>query len=152
MDVLVYPHELLMTVSQPVGVPSKADLALADAMAMTMFSMSGVGLAAPQVGVNKRLIVVDLFGFGQHTAMFDPVITKLSDETVLELEGCLSIPGVVLPVKRAKSIIVSFVGTDKKNHVVDLVGYASRVVQHEVDHLNGITMIDRSRRDIETGT
>ena len=107
----------------------------------TMREAPGVGLAAPQVGVLERIFVWEVdeeFG-----AVFNPVITERSTDTVEEEEGCLSLPGLAFPVVRAARVTVE--GTDEHGLPVrlDADDLLARVCQHEVDHLDGVLFIDR---------
>ncbi|MGB7087715.1 MAG: peptide deformylase [Phormidesmis sp.] len=115
-------------------------------MLQTMYSEDGIGLAAPQVAVNKQLLVVDADPEDATTpplVLVNPKILRYSDELAKGQEGCLSIPGVYLDVIRPAAIEVSFkdeAGKPRKIKVDDLV---ARVIQHEMDHLNGVMFVDR---------
>ena len=115
-------------------------------MKETMLSLNGIGLAAPQVGVNLRVIVIQTIVTGKLTApvqeMINPVITSYSSEDVEIEEGCLSIPGEYLKIKRPHRIHVKFQDLSGKYKKWNLKGLEARVVQHELDHLNGILMTD----------
>jgi len=119
---------------------------LAREMLQTMYSSDGIGLAAPQVGVHKQLLVVDVDLDDPATpplVMINPTIVKASQETCIIQEGCLSIPGVFLDVTRPEAIEVSYKdenGRPQKMTATDLV---ARVIQHEMDHLNGVMFVDR---------
>lgn len=107
----------------------------------TMYAADGVGLAAPQVGKNLRLIAIDIEG--EPLVMVNPQITKKSWLRATDGEGCLSVPKIYGPVKRHKKITVKFIdekGKQQKNIYRDL---AARVIQHEVDHLDGVLFIDK---------
>ncbi|NMC51199.1 peptide deformylase [Candidatus Kuenenbacteria bacterium] len=107
----------------------------------TMYAADGVGLAAPQVGKNLRLIAIDIEG--EPLVMVNPQITKKSWLRATAEEGCLSVPKIYGPVKRHKKITVKFIdekGKQQKNIYRDL---AARVIQHEVDHLDGVLFIDK---------
>ena len=112
----------------------------------TMLSQNGVGLAAPQVGVNLRVIVVQLMSAGKLVGpvqeMINPVITKHSTEIVGYEEGCLSIPGEFYKIDRPSKIDVKFQTLNGRYKRWYLRGLEARVVQHELDHLDGILMID----------
>ena len=112
----------------------------------TMLSQNGVGLAAPQVGVNLRVIVVQLMSAGKLVGpvqeMINPVITSYSSEDVEIEEGCLSIPGKYLKIKRPHRIHVKFQDLSGKYKKWNLKGLEARVVQHEIDHLDGVLMTD----------
>ncbi|MCD5390531.1 peptide deformylase [candidate division NPL-UPA2 bacterium] len=111
-------------------------------MAGTMYENKGIGLAAPQVGVKSRVIVVD--GGQGLLALINPEILS-SPEAGEELaeEGCLSLPEITVEVKRARKIRVKGLSEKGKNIETEAEGLLARAIQHEVDHLNGILMIDR---------
>ena len=111
----------------------------------------GVGLAAPQIGVNKRIIAVSLMRDGDDEnyrtiAMINPEIIEHADETELDNEGCLSIPGEHGDVDRWKRIKVSYIDTSLRPQSMLLSGLSARIVQHEVDHLDGILFTDRVKK------
>src|SRR5690606_21915675 len=112
---------------------------LLDDMAETMYDAGGVGLAAVQVGVLKRVVVIDV-GDGL-IEMINPVITSREGEQVGP-EGCLSIPGLVGEVKRAMRCTVEALNRHGEKFVLNAEGYLARAIQHEVDHLNGILFTD----------
>lgn len=118
-------------------------------MKETMLSMNGIGLAAPQVGVNLRVIVVQLMSAGKLVGpvqeMINPVIQSFSEDLVEYEEGCLSIPGEYIKLKRPRSIDVKFQDLRGKYKRWHLKGLEARVVQHEIDHLDGILMIDYNK-------
>ncbi|MEL6470631.1 MAG: peptide deformylase [Cyanobacteria bacterium J06623_4] len=115
-------------------------------MLQTMYSEDGIGLAAPQVGVNKQLLVIDADpenAAAPPLVLINPKISSYSDDRVAGQEGCLSIPGVYLDVVRPEAIELSFKdenGRPRKMKVNDLV---ARIIQHEMDHLNGVMFVDR---------
>jgi peptide deformylase len=115
---------------------------LLDNMANTMYSAKGVGLAAPQVGVSKRVIVVDT-GEGLY-GLINPEIVKAEGREI-EQEGCLSIPGLVGEVARAASIEVKALDRNGKECRIKASGFFARALQHEIDHLDGVLFIDRAQ-------
>lgn len=117
-------------------------LKLLDNMAKTMYSARGVGLAAPQVGVSKRVIVVDA-GEGL-LELINPEIIFAEGEQV-DSEACLSIPGLTGEVVRAHSVQVKYLDRSGKDITIRAEGFPARVFQHEIDHLDGILFIDRAR-------
>ncbi|MGB3672049.1 MAG: peptide deformylase [Phormidesmis sp.] len=134
---------------QPAKRVAKVDDALRDLvrkMLQTMYSEDGIGLAAPQVGVNKQLLVVDADPEEASTpplVLINPKIISVSKELAMGQEGCLSIPGVYLDVVRPAAIEISYKdesGRPRKLKTDDLV---ARVIQHEMDHLNGVMFVDR---------
>lgn len=138
---------LLLRVAQPVGdVDDPALRALVVDMYETMAAANGVGLAAPQIGVELRIIV---FGFDKNprypdecpvpmTTLINPHVDILNDETEDGWEGCLSIPGMRGAVPRPTHIRYRGIGEDGRELVREARGFHARVVQHEVDHLNGV--------------
>jgi peptide deformylase len=113
-------------------------------MIRTMHDAPGVGLAAPQVGVLQRLLVYDVDDDPQ--VLVNPVLDEYSDETEESEEGCLSVPGVTMPVERSVSVRVR--GFDASGEPVDFraEGFEARVIQHENDHLDGVLIVDRTSR------
>jgi peptide deformylase len=116
---------------------------LVDRMMALMHDAQGVGLAATQVGVLRRLFVFEPDEDGPR-AIVNPTIVDPDDETVADEEGCLSLQGVRVPVER--TVKLTLVGKDPNGEDVslELEGYAARIVQHELDHLDGVLIIDRT--------
>jgi len=112
-------------------------------MAKTMLEKDGIGLAAPQIGKNIRLIVVNTKD--GVLIMFNPVITKKSLRKVWEQEGCLSLPDIFGDVKRHKKILCIFKDKNGKHTKIEAEGLLARVIQHEIDHLDGILFIDKAK-------
>ena len=119
---------------------------LAEDMLATMYAApNGVGLAAPQVGVLKRLIVIDLNRddvSSKPLVLINPETQRLDGESI-EDEGCLSIPNITAEVKRANEAVVSALNLDEEIVSVKTEGLLARVLQHEIDHLDGVLFIDR---------
>ena len=109
-------------------------------MAKTMRERNGIGIAAPQVGVSKRIIIVD--NNGQDWILFNPEIVWSSDILVDFNEGCLSVPGVFDDVKRPDSIKVKYRNSKGKPVCEKIDGLLARIVQHEIDHLDGVLFVD----------
>lgn len=127
----------LTTVAEPVE-PGTDVTELLVAMWALMFSHHGVGLAANQVGVLKRIIVV--YANGLRLRLINPVITKCYGGKITGLEGCLSYPGVEVKMTRYKNIVVEGFDGDWKPVTLKLRGFIAYCVQHEIDHLNGKTI------------
>lgn len=107
-------------------------------MVNTMIENNGIGLAANQVGVLKRIIVVLIND--KPSVMINPEIVEFSQNTCLMDEGCLSIPETFLPITRAESVKVKYRDLKGKPHIENYSGLTARVILHEIDHLDGITM------------
>jgi peptide deformylase len=115
-------------------------------MLQTMYSEDGIGLAAPQVGIHKQIIVIDLEPDQPETepmVLINPVIKKFGTATDSCQEGCLSIPGVYLDVERPSEIEVSFKDESGRMQTLKADGLLARAIQHEIDHLNGVLFVDR---------
>ncbi|MFC1539259.1 peptide deformylase [Candidatus Latescibacterota bacterium] len=111
----------------------------------TMYRDNGIGLAAPQVGISKKIVVVDpTFGEDENALLciINPEITETGDECELE-EGCLSVPGVFEFITRPEKIKVTYQDVEGNEHQLEADGLLARVIQHEIDHLEGILFIDR---------
>ncbi len=115
---------------------------LVDGMLRIMKQANGVGLAAPQIGVLQRIIVIAPHGV-KPQALINPVIVESAGEVEME-EGCLSIPGLYGNVTRPESVVVEAMDRRGREFTYELEGMPARVVQHEIDHLNGILFIDKA--------
>jgi peptide deformylase len=115
---------------------------LVERMTSLMHEASGVGLAATQVGVLRRLFV--FVDEGEDRVLVNPAITKSSKETEVDDEGCLSLRDVLVPVERARSVTIEGFDADGQPVALELEQPSSRVVQHELDHLDGVLIIDRT--------
>lgn len=135
------PNPVLRQVCEPVKKISKPTLKFIDQMVVAMTRSNGIGLAAPQMGSTQRIIVIAP-GSMKPTALINPVIVDTSGEQIGE-EGCLSIPGLYGDVERALKLTVEAYDTKGRAFALDLQGLPARVVQHEVDHLNGVLFIDK---------
>ncbi|MFA5792788.1 MAG: peptide deformylase [Candidatus Gracilibacteria bacterium] len=116
-------------------------------MIKTMDEERGVGLASPQVGRNIRMIVCKLNPGEKNEIilpMLNPEIIEISDATEIGEEGCLSIPGVWGQVERASKIIVRYKNLKNQEQALELVHFNARIIQHEIDHLDGVLFIDRA--------
>jgi peptide deformylase len=145
LPILIYGAPALRQKARPVTVVDGAVQRLIDDMVETMYAAPGVGLAANQVGVLQRIIVVnpteqqDPEGFH---AIINPEIVLAEGEVVAE-EGCLSIPDVREDVARFRRVVVKGIGRDEKPLELEATELASRVLQHEIDHLDGVLFVDR---------
>lgn len=141
LEVKKYPDPKLREKSKEVGEITPEIRKLVEKMVLAMGKEKGMGLAAPQVGVLKKIIVFET-GEGA-AALINPKIIKYGSEKFLDVEGCLSFPGIWLRIKRPKKIEVE--ATDLRGEKVKLSAefMAARVLQHEIDHLAGILFIDR---------
>jgi len=113
---------------------------LIHSMSKLMYANKGIGLAAPQVGILKRVIIADIGG-GLVSFVNPKILWKQGKEVMSE--GCLSFPGINLDIKRAKEIIIEGIDKKGKSVQIGLQGLLARVIQHEIDHLNGILISDR---------
>jgi peptide deformylase len=141
-EIKVYPATVLRQRAHEVERIDSSVRSLIDRMTDIMYQADGVGLAAPQVGLSKRVIVIDV-GEGPFSLINPEIIEREEDEEAVE-EGCLSIPGIRIDVTRPKAITVR--GTDEKGGTVvkKAEGMWARALQHEIDHLNGVMIIDHA--------
>ncbi len=140
MQIVTYPDPVLRETAEPVGQIDQKILDLLDQMQESMYEDEGVGLAAPQVGVSKRIIVVD--GGEGLVNLINPEIISSNDETEGVEEGCLSLPGIRVTVSRPTEVTVT--GMNEKGEPVryEASDLMARIFQHEIDHLNGTLIID----------
>jgi peptide deformylase len=118
-------------------------------MLATLLAQKGVGIAAPQVGINRRLILVkrlDVEPDKPIIAYLNPKIIDYSKETIIDWEGCLSIPAGFGQVERAKSIVIRYQDSQGLSQEEKVEGFTARIFQHEIDHLDGILFIDRKKK------
>lgn len=141
LTVRLYGDPVLRQVATPVrDITAEIERIIAD-MTETMWHQVGIGLAATQVGLPYRILVMD-DGKGGAQALINPVIESRSG-TIREEEGCLSLPGVFGVVERSKTISVKAVDADGQPVSLEATGLKARIVQHELDHLDGVLFIDR---------
>src|ERR1700679_3569470 len=142
-----YPDEVLKQKAKKVSTFDSSVRKLAQDMLDTMYESDGVGLAAPQVGVSKRIMVIDVAGSEEPRkpiVFINPVIVEKDGELV-GLEGCLSFPGVYFEVKRAKKIVVKYQNVQGREQKMEAAGnLLCRAIQHEIDHLDGELFIDKA--------
>jgi peptide deformylase len=143
LEIFVHPNPALKSRAAPVDPLTDEELPrLVGAMAKAMYEAPGVGLAATQVGVQKRVFVFDLDeGL---VAVCNPVISPASDETVVDEEGCLSLPGITVAVERPSAVVCEGVDLAGAPLRIEGEGLLARVLQHEADHLDGVLILDRA--------
>lgn len=148
-SILIYPDPRLKKVCENVSDVTDDLRALADDMLKTMYEAPGIGLAAPQIGVLDRLIVVDCVkeegGTPRPIAMFNPIVSAKSDELSIYEEGCLSIPDQFADIERPSEVTVDWMDRDGNAQKETFSGLWATCVQHEIDHLNGIMFVDYLR-------
>lgn len=160
MKILKYPHPALRVQARPVAAIDKDVQSAAAAMLDLMHKHEGLGLAAPQVGLDIRLVVVNFAGDAEQKdkefVAINPVIVE-SKGRLNDREGCLSFPGLYQNVIRAKSVKVQAYNLDGSLYEMTCTDLPARVWQHEIDHLNGVLFIDKmgpigklsSKRDLD---
>ncbi len=152
LELYTFPSKVLSQVSEEVDVVDDKVRKLLDDMLETMYHNKGVGLAAPQVGVLKKIIVIDDKVTedgepGEHPMyMVNPKIIEKSEEMVVFNEGCLSVPGQSAEVERHESVVVEYLDYDGKQQRLEATGFLAIIIQHETDHLNGTLYIDKISR------
>ena len=143
LKVMTYPNPILAKRAETVREVNSQILALIRSMIETMYAESGVGIAAPQIGISKRIFIASPNAKeGEEMAFINPVIFKATGEQI-GLEGCLSLPDVSGEVRRAKTIEFEYLDTGGKKRQGKATDFLARIFQHELDHLDGKLLIDR---------
>ena len=149
LDIITLPDPRLKLVSEPVAVVDAEIRRILDDMLETMYAAPGIGLAAIQVGVAKRLVTLDIAREGEEKApmfLVNPEITWVSEELNTYQEGCLSVPEHYDDVVRPARCRVKFLDRDGKSHEIEADGLLATCLQHEIDHLDGIVFVDHLSR------
>jgi peptide deformylase len=145
LDIIIAPDPRLKLKCKPVAKVDAKVARLMDDMLATMYAAPGIGLAAPQVGVTQRIIVLDVAREGDKPAplkMANPEIVWASDEDVIYNEGCLSLPEHYADVARPKAIRVRYLDHQNEIRELEAEGLLATCIQHEMDHLDGILFVD----------
>lgn len=150
MKIIISPDPVLRQECEPVTPDELPEMAkLATKMAKLMYKSDGCGLAAPQVGVSKRLIVLDTSvpeegkkRTQEPVVILNPRVVEVSEETQCGGEGCLSIPGITIEIERPLSLEVEAMDLEGNTIQIEAEGFDARALQHEMDHLDGITMFE----------
>ncbi len=145
LKVVIAPDPVLETPCEECDLSDKSLRKLAKQMAKTMYKNNGCGLAAPQVGVSKRLVVIDCDQDDDEQnpiVMVNPVIVETRGRLVTEEEGCLSFPGISVPITRHEYAVARYFDLDGEEWQIEGDGLLGRCLQHEINHLDGKTMLD----------
>lgn len=155
IPIVKIPDPILRQIAQPVGEITDGVRQLLDDMAATMYDAPGIGLAAPQINVSQRLMVIDC-GKGDAPELYkivNPEIISLSNEQAVLEEGCLSIPDQTAEVMRPAEVAIRYLDETGTSQTLTSDGLLAACIQHEIDHLNGVLFIDhisRLKRDMIT--
>lgn len=140
MEILRYPNSVLKRPSAALLTVGNEAREMLEKMAETMYSNRGIGLAAPQIGINKQLIVVDI-GDGRILRLINPLVLKKEGKEEME-EGCLSVPGIYISIKRPKKIKIKALNENGQEISLEAAGLLARAIMHEIDHLRGKLIMD----------
>ena len=152
--IITVPDEVLKKISDPIEKVGESEKKLVNDLFETMYNSNGIGLAAVQVGILKRILVIDVSTKEEEKnplSFINPVIKKISDETSVYEEGCLSIPDTFIEIERPKICEVEYIDLDGKLKNIKCDGLLSTCIQHEINHLDGKLIIDnltKLKRDI----
>lgn len=151
LEIVKYPDPVLKKKAAPVEKVDREIGRLIEEMFETMYAAPGVGLAAPQIGISKRILVIDVGRLEGEARRPDPMalvnpIIKTREGKIVWDEGCLSLPHLIIPIERSKKVIVE--GLDRTGKPITVAGEDLLAVafQHEVDHLDGVLLVDRLSR------
>ena len=145
-DIITVPNETLKKISEPIEKIGINEKNLIKDLFETMYHSNGIGLAAVQVGILKRVLVIDVSTKNEKKtplSFINPVIRKLSDETSIYEEGCLSIPDTFIEIERPKICEVDYIDENGENKNLKCDGLLSTCLQHEINHLDGKLIIDQ---------
>ncbi len=145
LELKIYGNKILRSKAEQVEDFGDELRRFLDEMVETMIVEDGVGLAAPQVGVSKRITVINPEPNSDSALikMINPRVVSISEETDTLEEGCLSVPGVRGQVVRSTAIEVAYLDEEGNEHAIGVEGLVARIIQHELDHLNGVLFVDR---------
>ena len=152
--IITVPNEVLKKISDPIENVGESEKKLVNDLFETMYNSNGIGLAAVQVGILKRILVIDVSTKEEKKnplCFINPVIKKISNETSVYEEGCLSIPDTFIEIERPKICEVEYIDLDGKLKNIKCDGLLSTCLQHEINHLDGKLIIDhltKLKRDI----
>ena len=152
--IITVPNEVLKKISDPIENVGDSEKKLVNDLLETMYNSNGIGLAAVQVGILKRILVIDVSTKEEEKnplCFINPVIKKISDEKSVYEEGCLSIPDTFIEIERPKICEVEYINLDGKLKNIKCDGLLSTCLQHEINHLDGKLIIDhltKLKRDI----
>ena len=152
--IITVPNEVLKKISDPIENVGDSEKKLVNDLFETMYNSNGIGLAAVQVGILKRILVIDVSTKEEEKnplCFINPVIKKISDEKSVYEEGCLSIPDTFIEIERPKICEVEYINLDGKLENIKCDGLLSTCLQHEINHLDGKLIIDhltKLKRDI----
>ena len=144
-DIITVPSEVLKKISEPIEKVTVNEKKLIKDLFDTMYQSNGIGLAAVQVGILKRVLVVDVSSKNEKKnplSFINPVIKSVSDETSIYEEGCLSIPDTFIEIERPKTCEVEYIDLNGKKKILKCDGLLSTCLQHEINHLDGKLIID----------
>jgi peptide deformylase len=143
VEIAHWPNPVLLKGTQPVERVDDDLKRTVEDMARLMYDLRGVGLAAPQVSIPKRfMLVCPTAELGEEQVVINPEVLASSGEEEME-EGCLSFPGVYGTIRRATNVKVRYRDLDWNERLLDLDGFVARIFQHELDHLNGVVFLER---------
>ena len=143
LDILEYPDERLRTIARPINEVNDDVRKIVDDMLETMYNAKGVGLAATQVNIHQRIVVMDFSeDNSEPLVLINPTFEPLTEDLTDISEGCLSVPGVFELLDRPASVRLTALDRDGKEYSMDFDGLAAVCVQHETDHLNGKLFVD----------
>jgi peptide deformylase len=144
-----YPDAVLALPTRPITEIDDSTAILAEQLAIVMYALNGVGLAANQVGITRSIFVYDEHLSGDYSVVINPILT-LGAEKITAVEGCLSVPNRVSPVQRSFSCHLKGLDLEGNELDIEASGFLARIFQHETDHLNGLLILDRTNESLNS--
>ncbi len=143
LEIIKYPDKKLKNIAQPIDIIDKKTKNEIESMIETMFFFKGIGLSSTQVNINKRIIIISINEKQKSMTLINPMIINNKSKIIQSREGCLSFPGIFVSIKRYKSILVKYKDINNTIKITNFDNISSICIQHEIDHLNGITIYER---------
>ncbi len=143
LEIIKYPDKKLKNIAQPIDIIDKKTKNEIESMIETMFFFKGIGLSSTQVNINKRIIIISINEKQKAMTLINPMIINNKSKIIQSREGCLSFPGIFVNIKRYKSILVKYKDINNVIKITNFDNISSICIQHEIDHLNGITIYER---------
>ncbi len=143
LDIIKFPNKALTEKAKNIKNITNGTITCIKNMITTMYFFKGIGLASTQVNIKKKIIIVNTTEKEKPIILINPKITEFSKKNIITKEGCLSFPDIFINIKRSENIKLYFIDIHNRNHNIHINNLLSICIQHEIDHLNGITIYNK---------